>query len=85
MWTSNATEKFDPMLSLFEYLGKPAGSKLGKEVYEASTVAKVKTSSHDVSTPKYTGKIIKYPKSFLDSYFKILPKSDQIESDDLPF
>lgn len=57
------------MLSLYEYLGKAAGSELGKAVATAATKARVQIDSHEVSNAKYTGKILKYPKSFLDSYF----------------
>jgi len=56
--------------SLFEYLGKPAGSELGKAVAAAAAKAKVKIDSHEVSNPKYTGRILKYPVEFLNEYFK---------------
>ena len=58
------------MKSLFEYLGKPAGSELGKAVATAATKAKVKIDSHQVETKKYTGRILKYPVEFLNEYFK---------------
>ena len=61
------------MKSLYEYLGKPAGSELGKRVAEAATKAKVKIDSHHVETRKYTGQILKYPVEFLDEYFHKLP------------
>lgn len=69
LWTKTTTEDVQ-MMSLYEYLGKAAGSELGKAVYQASTSAKVPTETHEVSTPKYTGKIMRYPKTFLDIYFK---------------
>ena len=56
-------------LSLFEYLGKAAGSSLGKEVYEAALSKGVQMTTHHVSNRSYTGKILKYPKPFLDEYF----------------
>jgi hypothetical protein len=56
--------------SLYEYLGRPAGSELGKAVAAAATQAKVKIDSHHVETPKYTGLILKYPVEFLKAYFK---------------
>ena len=56
--------------SLFEYLGKPAGSELGKAVATAAAKAKVKIDSHQVETKKYTGRILKYPVEFLNEYFK---------------
>ena len=60
----------EQMMSLYEYLGKAAGSELGKAVAEAATKNKVRIDSHEISNPKYTGKILKYPKTFLDQYFK---------------
>lgn len=58
------------MLSLYEYLGKAAGSELGKAVAQAAIQAKVKIDSQEISNKKYTGKVLKYPKTFLDNYFK---------------
>ena len=58
------------MKSLFEYLGKPAGSELGKQVAEAATKARVKIDSHYVETKNYTGQILKYPVEFLNEYFR---------------
>jgi len=75
------------MKSLFEYLGKPAGSELGKQVAEAATKARVKIDSHHVETRKYTGQILKYPVEFLDSYFHSTIKltAKDTEDDSLPF
>lgn len=75
------------MLSLFEYLNKPAGPDLGREVAKAAYAAKVKIDKHQVSNPKYTGLILKYPKSFLDEYFGKVIKDQNTnnEHDDLPF
>jgi len=58
------------MMSLYEYLGRPAGPELGKAVAKAAVEAKVQICSHHVSTPKYTGDILKYPKEFLNHYFR---------------
>ena len=68
MWTKTTTQDVK-MMSLYEYLGKAAGPKLGKEVAEAAIKNKVHIDSHEVSNPKYTGKILKYPKTFLDAFF----------------
>jgi hypothetical protein len=57
-------------LSLFDYLGKAAGSTLGKQVAEAAKEAKVPHEIRYVSNPTYTGNVMLYPKSFLDDYFK---------------
>jgi hypothetical protein len=77
------------MKSLYEYLGRAAGSELGKAVATAATRAKVKIDSHEVSNSKYTGTILKYPVSFLNEYFgKDMPHTitaAESEKDSLPF
>ena len=57
------------MVSLYEFLGRAAGSDLGKAVAMAAYQQKVPTSTHEVDNPKYTGKIMKYPRRFLIEYF----------------
>lgn len=57
-------------LSLFDYLKKPAGPDLGKAVAEHAKQHKIKLITKDISNPKYTGKVLMYPKSFLDGYFR---------------
>jgi hypothetical protein len=68
--TSLPEDQDDPMMSLYEYLRKPAGPELGKEVaiYAARKHAEVAT--RDVSTKSYTGLVHLYRKSLLDSYFQ---------------
>lgn len=58
------------MMSLYEYLGKAAGSELGKAVAAAAVKAQVPMQTQEVSNSKYTGKVLMYPKTFLDNYFK---------------
>ena len=67
------------MLSLYDYLGKPAGKELGANVYTAASNEKVSCTMKEVSNPKYKGKVMMYPKSFLDRYFEVS------QVDDLPF
>ena len=67
------------MLSLYDYLGKAAGRDLGKQVYQFAQSNKIKVTEKHVSNPVYSGKILMYPKSFLDDYFQVKPV------DDLPF
>ena len=67
------------MLSLYDYLGKPAGKELGASVYSAAVEKQIPRSIREVSNPKYTGKIMLYPKSFLDQYFQVS------QVDNLPF
>ena len=67
------------MLSLYDYLKKPAGCELGKKVAEAAMKEKILIGSKQVSNPKYKGEILMYPKEWLDKYFEV----EQI--DELPF
>ena len=86
------------MLSLYDYLGKAAGEELGKEVRHVAAQAGIKTEMRKISNPKYTGKVVLYPKPFLEFYFRepetyqiedALPKghdwTGNIEDDELPF
>lgn len=57
-------------VSLFDYLGKPAGASLGREVYKAAKREGVKTTSRDIQTRSYSGKVMLYPKGWLENYFK---------------
>lgn len=56
-------------ISLYDFLGKPAGGQLGKEVFEKAKELKEKTYTRDVSNRKYTGKVMLYRREFLNSYF----------------
>jgi hypothetical protein len=71
----------EEMLSLFDYLGKPAGSELGKQVAAAAAVDKIKFNTKYVSNPKYKGDILMYPKTWLDNYFN--KTTQNYETDDL--
>ena len=57
------------MMSLFDYLGRPAGSELGQRVAAAASRNKVKYETRHVSTKTYTGDVMLYPKNFLDNFF----------------
>ena len=57
------------MMSLFDYLGRPAGSELGQRVAAAAARNKVKYETRHVSTKTYTGDVMLYPKNFLDNFF----------------
>jgi hypothetical protein len=78
--------KDDKMLSLYDYLGKPAGKDLGGEVVKAAKAHTnyVKLETREVSTRYYTGKVVLYPKWFLDEYFAT-PTPANFEENDLPF
>ena len=66
----NKREKIMEMVSLYDYLGRAAGSDLVKQVATAAAKAGIKHEIREVSNPKYKGPIMLYPKSFLDLYFK---------------
>jgi len=67
------------LMSLYDYLGKAAGVKLGNEVNKAAQAKKIPYHSRQVENPKYSGTVMLYPKWFLDEFFK---KEDD---DELPF
>lgn len=66
-------------MSLYDYLGKAAGKKLGGEVNETAKRRRIPINTRQVSNPKYEGVVLLYPKWFLDEFFK---KEDD---DELPF
>lgn len=78
------------MLSLYDYLNKAAGAELGKKVAREATKQGVLVESRQIQNPKYTGKILMYPREFLDNYFNP-PAPEKPERtmdermDDLPF
>ena len=73
----------DSMMSLYEFLGKPAGNDLGKKVYLAARAKGASYSQREVSNPKYTGMVMIYPESFLKEYFN--SENDTQSKKDLPF
>lgn len=80
-------------LSLYDYLKKPAGEKLGLEVAAAARTQGIEIQTKEISNPKFTGNIFMYPKDFLDFHFRKpeenLPEGHDwmgnLEDDDLPF
>ena len=69
------------MVSLYDYLKKPAGPELGKQVAFAAANDKIKIDTKYVSNPKYKGDILMYPKVWLNEYFNKI--NDEYEK--LPF
>ena len=80
-------EKDQKFLSLYDYLGYPAGWKLGAEVAAAAKAANQPTQTRYVENPKYKGKVFLYTLEFLDIYFNKSTKTDIITNPDyeLPF
>jgi len=77
-------------LSLYDYLGKAAGEELGKKVADAASKIKLPLEVREISNPKYTGKVLLYPKDFLEGFFKEPDPMDSftlgdIQDNDLPF
>ena len=73
-------------LSLYDYLGKAAGSELGKTVKAMAVSEGVATKSKQVSNLKYKGEILMYPREFLNKYFEPpMPTHTENPTDDLPF
>jgi hypothetical protein len=59
--------------SLYDFLGKKAGSKLGRIVNKEAQALNVPVAFREVSNPKYEGKILLYPRLFLEQFFKRHP------------
>lgn len=60
----------EQFLSLYDFLGKPAGGDLGKAVHAEAKRVKQPIRNRDVKTKKYEGKVLLYKKEFLETYFK---------------
>jgi hypothetical protein len=56
-------------LSLFDFLGYPAGKNLGESVYKYALEQKTPVSTRQVSTRTYTGKVMLYTRPFLREFF----------------
>ena len=64
----------DDYLSLYDFLGKAAGPELGKQVNLEAIKFNVPTVQKEVSNPRYKGKVMCYPKNFLETYFNNIQK-----------
>jgi 7-cyano-7-deazaguanine synthase len=67
-------------ISLFDYLGKAAGSELGKKVYLEALVKNIPHTTKKIHNKTYSGKIMVYPKSFLDKFFKVEQVNDLLSN-----
>ena len=88
--SGNKTE----MVSVFEYLGGTPTAGTGEKVYKYAINSGAKIETKEVSTTKYTGKIMLYERQMLDVYFNqntTAPDAttsiveDTYPYDDLPF
>jgi len=57
------------MLSLYDYLGRAAGKKLGLEVAVYARQQKTQIETRQISNPVYTGTVNLYTEEFLLSFF----------------
>jgi hypothetical protein len=59
------------LMSLYDYLKRPAGAELGKKVYEYArrTNQAKRIQTREISNSKYKGTVLLYPKHVLDQYF----------------
>ena len=57
-------------MSLYDYLGRAAGQKLGAEVNKAAVEKKIEFQQRFISNPAYHGNVHLYPVEFLEEYFK---------------
>ena len=82
------------ILSVFEYLGGTPPAGTGEKVYKYATSISAKIETKEVSSAKYTGKIMLYERQMLDVYFNqntTKPEAttsiveDTYPYDDLPF
>jgi hypothetical protein len=58
--------------SLYDYVGKPVGKEIAREVYKVSKENGIKVESQEISNKNYNGKVLTYPVDFLETYFKAL-------------
>ena len=57
------------MMSLYDYLKRPAGKQLGEQVAAYAKLRKAKYGTKYVSNPGYQGEVMVYTKAFLNECF----------------
>ena len=62
-------QKSNKYLSLYDFLGRPAGPELGAVVEAAARKNKVGIKSRKIHNPAYSGKVCLYPEFFLKQFF----------------
>ena len=67
---NNKKDNSMSMMSLYDYLGHAAGSELGQKVAQAAAKSQVKHEMREIANPAFKGKVMLYPRAFLDLYFK---------------
>lgn len=66
LFEENLREKTPVFLSLFDYLGFPAGFDLGRKVYEIASKRQEVILNRPVNTKSYQGSVRVYRKQFLE-------------------
>lgn len=79
--------KDETMMSLYDYRGHKDTNNEGQRVYAKAKERGVTVQSRDVDHERYKGKVMMYPKWFLDEYFHptIELTAKDTQHDDLPF
>lgn len=62
-------ENKQEMMSLFDYLGRAAGTDLGKRVHDTATKLGEPITTRQVNNVRYKGAVCMYRKQFLQEYF----------------
>ena len=65
-------------ISLFDYLGKPAGKDVGARVNERAREFGVLTKDREVECENYKGKVNLYPEAFLEYYFTNIERNTEV-------
>jgi len=76
-------EKNQEFLSLYDYLNRPAGKELGKQVAAEAKATNQPVRTRKVETRTYKGEVLLYTREFLNEYFtNTIP---DVDLDTLPF
>lgn len=65
-------------ISLFDYLGKPAGKEVGGRVNERAREFGITSLKRFVRNKKYAGKVNLYPEAFLEYYFTNAERNTEV-------
>ena len=65
-------------ISLFDYLGKPAGKEVGARVNERAREFGIEDKKRFFRNKNYTGKVNLYPEAFLEYYFTNAERNTEV-------
>jgi hypothetical protein len=65
-------------ISLFDYLGRPAGEELGGRVNARAREFGITSLKRFVRNKKYAGKVNLYPEAFLEYYFTNAERNTEV-------